>query len=174
MKKNKKLVIALGVLLAAAFIVGLSTLAVTSSGTQSDPLVTLSYLEDTLTPDIMSQFEEQLDAKADELKDEFENSLSQGGGTGASSGEASFSVISLDSGDVLSCSVGTEIMLRIGSAVAAGDDSPRLIDETTGSDVSSAGTSLEKNHMYMVTIEGNGIEATSRAKVLIRGNYSVN
>ena len=174
MTNRKKVTIAIGVLLAVALVVGLTTLAVTNYGTQSDPLVTLSYLQDTLTPQIMEQLEDQLYAKADELTEDFENLLSQNGGSSTSAGTATFSVVTLNAGDVLSCSVGTEIMPRIGTVVSAGSDSPRLIDETTGESISSSDVQLEHNHMYMVTIDGNGIKATSSSKVLIRGSYTVN
>ena len=170
MTKKKKLVIAAGVLLAVAMIVGLTTLAVTNFGTQSDPLVTLSYLEKKLTPSILDQLQTSIDAKANELKAEFDKKLAS---SGAGSTVSGFSVVSLTSGQKVTCSVGTEIMLRIGSAVTYGSDSPRLIDETTGSAVSAAGTALTKNHMYMVTIQGNGIEATSSVKILIRGEYTI-
>ena len=55
MTKRKKTLIAVGVLLAVALVVGLTTLAVSNYGTESDPLVTLSYLEDRLTPEILDQ-----------------------------------------------------------------------------------------------------------------------
>ncbi|MGM9521529.1 MAG: hypothetical protein ACI3VB_03530 [Oscillospiraceae bacterium] len=168
MTKKRKFVIALGVLLAVALVAGLSTLAATTYGTQSDPLVTLSYLEKTVTPNIMNQLQDSIDNKAAELKAEFDKKLSESGST-----TSGFSVISLTSGQTVTCSVGTEIMLRVGTAVSAGADSPRLIDETTGSSVTSAGTSLTKNHMYMVTIQGNGIKATSSVKILIRGDYTI-
>jgi hypothetical protein len=118
----------------------------------------------------MSELDKSISTKADELTTAFNKLVTSGG---VSTTDSGFSVISLTSGQTLTCSVGTEIMLRIGSVSSAGSSSPRLIDETTGSSVTSSGTALTKNHMYMVTIQGNGITATSSAKVLIRGSYTI-
>jgi len=178
MKKREKILIALCVLLATALVVGLTTLAATSYGTQSDPLVTLSYLNDTVKPAIESALDSKISSASSSLTSSFDTKTAEyesklasiaGGGSGGSG----FSVISLSAGQTVTCQVGTEIMLRIGSVSSAGPDAPRLIDETGGGEVAYAGTALVKNHMYMVTIAGNGVTAASSAKVLIRGTYTV-
>ena len=91
----------------------------------------------------------------------------------SSSDAESFTLLSLSAGQTVTCSVGTEILPRIGTVVSAGPDAPRLVDETDGTQVDAAGTVLTKNHMYMVTIAGNGFKATAAAKVLIKGSYTV-
>lgn len=180
MTKKTKILISLGVLLAVALIVGLTTLAATAYGTKSDPLVAVSYLNDTVTPNIENRLKSKLDAAASQLKADLDKKLSQfkadissGGGSASAYDGKTFSVVSLSSGQTVTCGVGTEIMLRIGSVSSAGPDYPRLIDETNGTELGNAGTALTKNHMYMVTIKNNGITATSASKVLIRGDYTV-
>ena len=85
-----------------------------------------------------------------------------------------FAVISLTKGQTVSCGVGCEVMLRIGSAEALGADYPVLVDSTNGDSVSN-GSALKSNHLYLVTIAGNGFKATAgTTKLLIRGNYTVN
>ncbi len=173
MSKGKKAAIAIAVLLAVAVVSGLTTLAVTSYGSQSDPLVTMSYLNETLTPAIRDEITKAVDEKAAELTNKFNELASQGGAPG--SGEASgFVVVTLTEGQTLTCGVGAELMLRIGSAVAAGPDSPRLVDETDGASVTGEGTALTVNHLYMVTIAGNGIKATAgTTKILVSGEYTI-
>ena len=179
MTKKRKLVIAVGVLLAVALVAGLTGLATGVYGSQSDPLVTLSYLNQSVMPAVMTELDTMIDQKASEMTADFDAKLDAFKAQvslpapGTDDDSQSFSVVSLTNGQTLVCSVGTEIMLRIGTAVSAGPDVPRLIDETTGSSVNSAGTALVKNHMYMVTINGNGIKATSNVKVLIRGSYTI-
>ncbi len=170
MKKRRKLLIGLGILAGIIFVAGLTALAVTNYGSKSDPLVTLSYLNKTVTPSINDQLDDSIEDAKEALSDSFDSKLNSSGGT--ADAEA-FSVVSLSKGQTLKCAVGTEIMLRIGSVASAGPDSPRLIDETDGTQLSDAGSALVKNHMYMVTIVNNGITATSSAKVLIRGSYTV-
>ena len=67
MKKNKKLTIILSVILAVAVIAGVSAYAASVYGTSSDPLITLSYLNETLTPKLLEQFKAELNSAVDEL-----------------------------------------------------------------------------------------------------------
>ena len=165
MTLKKKFLIALVVLVAVAFISGASILAVTTLGTQSDPLVTLSYLTGKLKPQIMSEvsagitaaqasLQPSLDAQVNQFKTDIDSKL---GGSTASS--ASFTVVTLTSGQTLSCGVGAELLLRLGTASAVGG-APALVDSTAGATLSDGGA-LVANHMYMVSIQGNGMKATS-------------
>ncbi len=179
MKLKKKLLITLGVIVAAAFVSGVSILAATSLGTQQDPLVTLSYLTNQFKPQIMtdvnasiSQAEASLspalDAKISSFKAEIDAKLS----TSTRTESATFTLITLKKNQTLSCSVGTELLLRIGSATAVGS-SPAMVDTTTAGSLTS-GAAVAANHLYMVTIEGNGLKAGSdTVKLLIRGAYTI-
>ena len=156
MKKNKKLTIILSVILAVAVIAGVSAYAASVYGTSSDPLITLSYLNETLTPKLLEQFKAELDSAVNELN-----------------AGSSFNVVTLTRDQVLTGGVGCEIMLRVGTAVCSATDSPGLVDTTGGSTLDNGG-SLMKNHLYMVTIAGGGIKATAdTVKVLVRGSYTV-
>lgn len=155
MTRKKKFITAVCVLLAALLVAGITAAAVTNYGTQSDPLVTLSYLTDTVKPSILAEFDKKL-------------------ANATPGGASNFTVVTLSKGQTVTCEVGTEIMLRVGSAASAGSDSPRLVDSTTGESVTNAGTALVKNHMYLVTIANNGVKATAAStKILIRGSYTV-
>jgi hypothetical protein len=178
MKLKKKLLITLGVVIAVAFISGVSILAATTFGTTNDPLVTLSYLNQKLKPQIMAEVSAEisaaqasqqpaLDAKVNEFKTNIDAKL--GGGTAASAG---FTLVTLSKNQILTCSVGTELLLRVGTATATGS-APALVDSTTGATLSSGGA-LAANHMYMATIQGNGFKATAgTVKVLVRGTYTI-
>ncbi len=175
MSKGKKTVIAVAVLVAVALVSGLTTMAVTNYGSKDDPLVTLSYLNETLTPAIMTKLEEmtggklaELEARLDELANEGETS------TGHGSVVSGFEVLTLSKGQTVTCGVGTEIMPRLGAVVSFGPNNPRLVDETDAQSVLYADAELIANHMYMVTIKGNGVKATKdNTKLLIRGDYTV-
>lgn len=179
---KKKLLIGTAVLLIVLITAGVTAVAVSNYGSQSDPLVTLSYLNQTVQPDILEELDDELsvtktsiasqfDSKINSFTKSVENMIS---GSGSSDGSSRFVVLTLSNGQTLTCSAGAEIMLRVGTAASYGSNSPQLVDETDGSSVSSAGTSLKTNHMYMVTIQGNGIKATSSSvKVLVRGTYTI-
>ena len=116
---------------------------------------------------------DKLDASIAETENEltasFDEKIASSGG-----GAETFSLVTLTNGQKVTCGVGTEIMLRIGAAASYGSDSPRLVNTTAGTSVTAAGEVLAVNNMYMVTIQGNGIQAASdTVKVLIRGSYTI-
>ena len=157
----------------------------TESGTQTDPLITLSYLTKTLTPGVLQQTDtkiaennsvltaaltEQVNAFALQIDGKLAALETGGGGTSGTS--TTYAVVSLNSGQTLLGGIGTEIMLRVGTAVCVASSSPGLIDMTDGSTLNN-GTALVKNHLYMATIEDRGVKATAAVKVLVRGTYTV-
>lgn len=154
--KNRKLITILSIALAVVVIAGVGAYAATSFGTSSDPLITLSYLEQTLTPQLLEQFGEELEAAL------------------AEKGEAdTYTVVTLTNGQKLTGEVGCEILLRIGTASVSADDVPGLVDTTDASSLNN-GSALKTNHLYMVTIAGNGIKATAATvKVIVRGSYTI-
>lgn len=152
-----------------------------TQGTQEDPLVTLSYLTDVLTPSILSQTDtkiqesrqaylDKLNASVDDYTAQMEELL--GGLSAGGQNSAAFSVVDLAQGQKLIGAVGCELMLRVGSVTCVSPASPGLIDSTDGSTLES-GKSLLKNHLYVVTVADRGITATAAAKVLVRGSYTI-
>ncbi|MBO4831988.1 MAG: hypothetical protein J5569_05950 [Oscillospiraceae bacterium] len=181
MKKSKKLTITLIVLVCVAIAAGITIYAASNAGSQSDPLVALSYLNDDAKDSFMESANASINKKAGEIRDDFDGKLSdleseidaKIASSGGTSSADVFSVVTLSSGDTVVCGVGVEIMLRIGTAEAYGEDWPALIDTTTSQSVGE-GTDLVTNHMYMVTISGCGIRATSgTVKVIMRGDYTI-
>ena len=140
-------------------------------GSQSDPLVTLSYLTQTVQPDILRQVEERANTRQADLMTQFEHRLDQlQGGTG---GSAAYTLVTLSSGDRLELEVGCELMLRVGSAAVNSATEPALIDMTTGGTLANAG-SLVQNHLYMATIPDRTVTASAgTVKLLVRGGYSI-
>lgn len=140
-------------------------------GTQSDPLVTLSYLTQTVQPDILRQAEERAETRQKDMMTQFENRLSQiQGGTG---GGATYTVVTLSAGQRLELEVGCEMMLRVGSATVNAATEPALIDMTTGGTLAGGG-SLVQNHLYMATIPDRTLSAASgTVKLLMRGGYYI-
>ena len=163
--KNKKLVTILAFVLVAVVFAGIGAYAATTLGTQNDPLVTLSYLNERLYPELVSKISDEADKAAAEVAQALEN--------GAGGGAESYTVVTLSQGQRLVGGVGCEILLRIGSATVSASDSPGLVDVTSASSLND-GSSLTANHLYMVTIEGNGIKAAAATvKVLVRGSYTI-
>ena len=149
-------------------------------GSQSDPLVTLSYLTQKATPSILSQVDGKLTAREAELKKqlsavvegyvkEVEDKLetSGGGSSVQPSGGASYQVVNLSAGQTITGGAACEFLLRSGT-----DTSPGLVDMTAGTTLAGGGA-LTANHLYLATIEGRGVKASTAVTLLVRGTYSI-
>lgn len=155
-------VLALLVLCAA-----LTTTAALGAGSSQDPLVTLSYLNDTFLNTVLTRVDEKIALRNSQL------SLQGGGSFTGGSASASFTVVTLSEGQTLTGDIGCEVMLRVGGAVCVSPSSPGLIDETSGGTLQNGGA-LNQNHLYMMTIENRGVRASAATvKLLVRGSYTV-
>ncbi len=166
MKQNRWLLRA-STLLAIALVLNVTVTAAAEVGSSGDPLVTLSYLNETYLDTILSKVDSKIATRNAEL-------IAQLGGSGAGGAAAStFTVVTLSKGQVLYGDIGCEVMLRVGTAACVSASSPGLIDETGGSAIDN-GASLVKNHLYMMTIEDRGVKATAATvKLLVRGSYQI-
>lgn len=144
---KKKLIIAL-VLVFALALAGAGVWAASNAGTESDPLVAMSYLTDELEPKLQREIDEAI-----------EEAL--GGASAASGG---FVGEELSAG-ALRLSVGTELMCLSGGAYADGE----LVDLTAGG-VLSAGEALSVNHLYLCA--GRDTLLSGQGEILLRGEYS--
>ena len=174
---KSKIIIGVVFLAAVTLVSGASILAFASPGAQSDPFITLSYLTDVFKPQVMAE----VGRTGNELQQSFNTRIStlesqlqanQNSAPATPNPADVFSVVTLSRGQSLTCSVGTEIMLRIGAATGFGT-APAIVDYTDGEALAS-GSALTPNHMYMVTIQGNGVRAAAdTVRVLVRGTYSI-
>ena len=135
-------------LLASLTILSISVAAAGTAGSSSDPLVTLSYLNEKFLPELMARVDEKLAARTDTASKELR-------------------------AQVLYGAIGCEVMLRVGTASVVSPSSPGLIDSTGGTTLDN-GAGLTKNHLYMMTISDRGVKATAATtKLLVRGTYEV-
>ena len=154
MKNRKKMAAALCVVLTAAALTVFAAMAGGGVGSQTDPLVTLSYLNDTFTAQIMDKIDDLLTQRNAGLDQETPD-----GGV--------YTAITLTAGQALSGEAGCEVLLRSGSAQCDGV----LVDTTSGSSL-SAGTALTVNHLYLMP-ESRSITTADGAAFLARGAYTV-
>lgn len=131
-------------------------LAVGTQGSQSDPLVTLSYLNEVAVPDILKQVDEKIDARTDEL-------MGQGQGIGAA-----FATVEAAAGKSLSLSSGSQFLVRSGTV----SSSDALLDLTSGTTWGGVG-GLSANHLYMAVGEGQKITVSSAAILMVQGKYTL-
>ncbi len=166
MKKNRWFLRAVVLVVLSVMLNATVTVAGAVAGGSDDPLVTLSYLNDTFLGEILNKVDEKIAARNSQI-------VQQLGGTMGSSTSSTFTVVTLTSGQVLTGEIGCEVMLRVGAAVCVASSSPGLIDETTAGTLNNGGA-LAQNHLNMMTIEGRGVKATTATtKLLVRGSYSI-
>lgn len=174
-KPDKRWTIRLGALGLAAVLLGTSA-ALAAGGDQSDPLITLSYLNQTAIPQIIKQTEDRIAVKQRELEQAFTAQINQykmqGGQNTPSGGSASYELVSMTSGQVMSLGIGCEILPRVGTITVRSNTAPALIDLSAGGTVSS-GTALTRNHLYMATIADRTLTAAGDVKLLVRGSYTI-
>lgn len=179
MKKYKHR--ALPALLAVTLMLGTGA-ALASGGTKSDPLITLSYLQETVIPEILSEVSAETKTLNKELKadlaaqiDAYEADMEQllENQETATAGSDTYVLVTLTKGQTMALDVGCEMMLRVGTAKVNAATSPALIDISTGGTINS-GASLEKNHLYMATIVDRTLTPTAdTVKLLVRGGYTI-
>lgn len=168
MKKNRW-VLRLVSLLAISCVLSTTVSLAAEAGSTGDPLVTLSYLNETFLGNILSTVDQKIAARNSQIVQQLGGSVSTGGTSTAST----FTVVTLSNGQTLTGQIGCEVMLRVGSAVCVSPSAPGLIDETAASTLNNGG-GLVQNHLYMMTIENRGVKATAATtKLLVRGSYTI-
>ena len=150
MKENTmKLIIAV---LAVLLLAGVTAYAATNYGSKNDPLITKSYLDEVVKPELESELQSKLDAAAADM---------------LRSAPGEFTKVELGSGRSMYCAAGCQLLPVSGSITASG----MLADTTMGSAV-AAGTALSANHLYLTTEDGT-VTAADSAAVLVSGAYRV-
>lgn len=170
---------AAGILLLSVCLGTSITALAADAGSEDDPLVTLSYLNGTFLNQILEQIDQKIAAQ------NYQNTNSSGFQPQPSDDNVdnqdyqnhqdagAFAVVTLSDKQVLTGKIGCEVMLRIGSATCVSDSTPGLIDETSGSVLENS-NALVRNHLYMMTIDGRGIRATTETvKLMVRGGYQI-
>lgn len=147
--KIRKSFIAIG---AATLLLG-STVVFSEPGSESDPLVTLSYVNRSI----------------EQLKTYIDNRLSNLDGSASNE----LQVVNLSQGQILIGKNGTEIILRGGKGIAVVSELGGLADVTAGNDIGKD-ANIPANHLLIIPRDdGRGIYCTTDAVFMVRGEYEV-
>lgn len=161
---KKSIVIAAAV--AALAVTAGSITVLATQGDQSDPLVTLSYLQKVVTPELEKKVDEAVKANSEELAKQLDiaitsyetrvdEKLAQAG--------AVFQSRELATGGSYTTEVGRELLLVSGSATAVGT----LVDTTAGGTVSDGGQ-LTVGHLYVTAADRSGLKAAGAVTMMSR------
>lgn len=184
MKHLMTAVIAVSLILSLPFALS----AASNAGTADDPLVTLSYINQTLKPEITQQIHDQVYAElykeiwttfSEDLKTEILASV--GVSTeGTPTAKANYEVVMLEGGQMLNATGACEIILSSGSAlcyvtspenIAAGVG---LRDCTVGAEITNGNDVPLCHYVIIARGDGRGALVTSDiAYFMVRGAYEI-
>lgn len=173
MKLTKKMR-ATAVSLALLFSVTVSVIAVSAYDGMSDPIISLSYLQQYTAQNVDPKIQ-ALQSQISELKS-MVDLLTAGGAQTPSVSPDAFSVVQLQYGQKVIAGESCEIILRSGTANVVLDAASLggISDLTQGVDLTN-GTSVTPNHYLLVPRnDGRGIYITSDvAFIMIKGAYTI-
>lgn len=145
--------LASGVLVLTTLVV--AAIAAGTQGSQSNPLVTLSYLNEKVLPDILKQVDQKVEEGTRELREQLKESS-----------RASFQAAEAAKGQTVTLAAGTQLILRSGAASCADG----LIDLTTGE---ALWGELALNHLYIASGDSLKVTVGEKSAFLILGTYTV-
>jgi len=157
---KKRIITIAAAVLILALGVGIGVYAASNYGTQADPLVAKSYLDDVLTPKLKSDFTNQLNTEMAALDNRISGI--------ADNAKGNYTPVTLSDGQSLTASAGCEIILRGGSVTVLGV----MSDLTSGTSL-AAGDALAENHLCVTAANSSGVTAAGDVTLLVRGAYSV-
>ena len=179
MKMQQKIAyILLGAFCTAA-IGGVSIAALGEAGSETDPIVTKSYVEKRIAElDKKMADASKLQADANKLLVEQQMATVQGQlealikASGSSGAE--FKLIQVKNGDVITLGEGSQFILRAGLAKAIAGAGGGLSDLTEGKDLGTD-KDITSNHLLLVPKEdGRGVKILYDSWVMIKGSYQIN
>lgn len=150
--KNKFIAITVSAALAVS-----AVCAFAAPGTGDDPLVSLSYITETLIPELHAY----VDAKVSKIN------------SNSTASADSFKVVDVKKGQMIKCGDGCEMILRMGTGTIVASAKGGISDVTTGVDLGQ-NEAMPANHMLIAPLgDGRGIKMTTDGKVMIKGTYTL-
>ncbi|MBQ6895553.1 MAG: hypothetical protein IJN40_08710 [Clostridia bacterium] len=119
-------------------------------GSNEDPLVTLSYINDVLMPQVKSYVDSKTTTSGD-----------------------GFKIVNLNAGQTVIAQASTEMILRMGNAQIVATAKGGVADVTQGIDLQN-GAVMPANHLLIVPLDdGRGAQMLSDGIIMIKGSYTI-
>ncbi len=132
-------------------------------GSADDPLITLSYVEDILIPQLKSY----VDSSVENIP------VSSGPQSVTVEGGTYFNIVNVSKGQTIIGDKSCQMILRMGSGQIVATQKGGIADVTAGYDLTN-GVDAPANHLLVVPLDdGRGIKMASNGIIMICGSYSV-
>ncbi|NLY44143.1 MAG: hypothetical protein GX066_09315 [Clostridiaceae bacterium] len=153
-KSPRKMVLLTAIFICAVIAFQIVYAAVIEPGSEGDPLVTKSYIEEVMMPKIKQEILEAVK-----------------GSSGSPEQPLKFEVVSVQKGQKLIGGAGTELILRMGKATVIATQKGGLADTTQGVDLPN-GVPMPANHLLIIPVDdGRGFSANEDVLVMVKGTY---
>lgn len=145
-------------------------------GTIDDPVVTKSYVDEQIAKLVASGIGNGNNGNGSSGNGQTDGGGSVGSGNEETSGGAKLEVVEVPVDKTLMAGAGTEVVVRVGKAVAYSATTDGLSDLTDGIDIKN-GNEVPRNHLIWFPRDGRGIKGhtneTVPLTVLVKGNYKI-
>lgn len=164
------------------FVAGVASIAAGTAGTKNDPLITVSYFQQKVLPDLKKQVQAKTEtgfsgalAKVNALFD----AVTQSHKAAASEDEVAAALagklhvsnvlqkVSINAGETLDCKFGLRFTLSEGSVKLVNG---ALINLSGGTEV-AAGTTLSKGVLYLTSENGAKLQASAASAAMLSGSF---
>lgn len=149
---RKKFLVGLEIFMATVLVIGATAFAA-SAGSESDPLVSKSYVDDKINQVI--------------------SLINTGTSTAVVDTGSSYVPVYASVGQTVIGGEGTEIILRAGKGNVVISGADGIVDATTGQNMTSGKAAVLNHIMIVPRADGRGIKVTEAAWFLIKGDYSI-
>lgn len=178
MKFSKRIQIVISLIV--ALIVSSAIIAFAAPGDSNDPLVTLSYITETLMPQIDQKINASIDAKLDQkISEKIDEELagftpsSPSASTSSGASAESFILVNVRKNQRIIGGEGTEFVVRSGSGVIIATENGGIADLSAGCDLPNGSAVPLNHHLLVPRNDSRGIKFDTNAIVLIKGTYTV-
>lgn len=171
MKQTQKIAYMLVGAFCVLIIGSFSIAALGEAGSETDPLVSKSYVEKRLTElekKVTDQTNTQIQQQMATVKGQLETLIKASGGSASD-----FTLIQAKNGDIITFGENTQVILRAGLATAIASTGGGIADLTDGKDLKE-GSDLTTNHLLLVPKnDGRGVKVLYDSWFMIKGSYQL-
>ena len=158
--KDKARYLIVGFFIGILFFRGISIAGENDPGSENDPLVTLSYIENRLT-----EFTQNILILMNEKIDDASSS--------SKGSNSKFQVVNIKEGEKIILSDSAEFILRSGKGAAIASENGGLSDLTEGKDLKD-GEAIPLNHHFLIPRDdGRGVSFSTESYIMVKGEYTI-
>ena len=131
-------------------VIGTGVVLANTPGSSGDPIVSLSYIQDTLIPQVQQMIDKSSGAEA-----------------------LSYEIVNVEKGKTVIGGASSEMILRMGKAEIICTEKGGIADVTAGEDL-QYGVACPSNHLLIIPMsDGRGVKVTEDAILMIKGSYQI-